>query len=112
MCKLALCEDWLIFFLFFLVLVATAAPDQVKHYVLCLGIRMQAMCAIWYSNSEEDLGFVRNKQLCGQKELVLLSYITEQADREVQQINDFSLPLVLVKGLSAVLFCLVLESVF
>lgn len=55
---------------------------------------------------------MRNKQLCGQKELVLLSYITEQADREVQQINDFSLPLVLVKGLSAVLFCLVLESVF
>lgn len=32
------------FSFFFLLLVATAAPDQVKHDVIYLAIRMQTMC--------------------------------------------------------------------
>lgn len=71
------------FSFFFLVLVATAAPDQVKHDVIYLGIRMQTTCTRWDKDNGKDLEFMVNKQVCGltvqtlrQKELVLLLYAT------------------------------------
>lgn len=42
---------------------ATAAPDQVKHDVIYLGIRMQTMCMKWDTDNWKDLEFMMNKQV-------------------------------------------------
>lgn len=42
---------------------ATAAPDQVKHAVIYLGIRMQTMRIMWGTDNWKDLEFMINKQV-------------------------------------------------
>lgn len=71
---------------------ATAAPDQVKHDVIYLEIRMQIMCTKWDTDNWKDLEFMMNKQVtvdlrfkpCGKK-VSCCNNIQKQAGIEVQE---------------------------